>query len=868
MWSLVKQLVHRYVSRKTDRLSLAQVFEQFQTLLQNHQKAMELIADLAEKAGGDYVFDRKYLIDVVHDLQDELLRMVQGLNIISANRYWLLHEALDRIFMPLQAEVRGRLLLKEAPYVVSLRNIPLDTPELTGGKANTLAEISQKMSLPVPNGFVITSKAFRRFLEHNNLEERIHAHLEAWLSGKEELSRAAGQIRYGILAGIIPQDLAREIRSHTEERNTNWAVRSSAYGEDGELSFAGLHESFLNVPSDEVPEAYKKVLAGLYNQEALTYRVRTGVIGEETAMAVLCQETVRSLAAGVVQTVNLEEADSDAMAVYASFGLGRTVVDGQDSPDRYVVEKEPPHRIVTQDIPSKQQLIRAASGGGEEEVAVDPDLQDRPSVSRETIDTLVKWGLSLERYFKKPQEMEWAVDESGKCWILQSRRLVLAEPFDRSEKDICDSCALYEILIQDKGAVARTGVGSGRVFTVRGNEDMNKFPEGAVLVTQFTAPWLAQIVPKASAVITERGSAAGHLATIAREFRVPALVNVEGALAVLHDGMEITLDAYHRLVYAGQVSELIRYELLQSTVFEESPEFRLLRRLLKRIAPLHLIDPQSPEFTPDGCTSVHDLIRFIHEKAVQELMDLPTFLQRFKGARVRMLDSNVPIGLKILDLGGGLHPEATGDHVRAEDIQSLPLAALWSGICEPDVWSTEPVHVDFKGLMASLTRNWDALGEGNHLAGFNLAVIDTNYMNLHLRLGYHFTLIDARMLEEPQHNHIYFRFVGGVTDMTRRSRRAQVLAQILTEYHFNAVTKGDLVVARLLHLPREEISARLKILGALIGFTRQLDIQLRSDQDIPKYVREFVDRHGNFTHSLMPGGANECKQASNHGAGR
>lgn len=850
MWSSVKQLAHRYFSRRTHLPSLSHLFEQFQALLQYHQRAMDLIADLGEKAGGDYIFDRKYLFDVIHELQDVLIRMVQGLNLMSANRYCELHASLDRIFTPMQAEARGRLVLEDSPYIVSFHNMPLDTPELTGGKANTLAEIIQKISLPVPNGFVITSQAFRHFLEHNDLEERIHHHLESWLSGKEELSRVSGQIRYSILAGLFPKDLLQQIKSHAHESSTNWAVRSSAYGEDGELSFAGLHESFLNVPPEGVPSAYKKVLAGLYTREALAYRRRMGMMGEETAMAVLCQETIHSLAAGVVQTVNVEGSDFDSMAVYSSFGLGRTVVDGKSPLDRYVVEKEPPHSVVSQDISRKDLLIRPAAGGGEEEVAVDPDKQGHPSISSETMDTLVKWALSVERYFKRPQEIEWAVDEAGQCWILQSRRLVLRQPVKEDQKDVCESCALYEILIKDKGTVAHTGVGAGRIFTVHGNEDMQNFPEGGVLVAKFTAPWLAQIVPKASAVITEQGSAAGHLATIAREFRVPALVNVEGALEVLRDGMEITLDTYHRVVYAGHVSELISYERNQPTVFEESPEFRLLRRLLKRIAPLHLIDPQAPEFTPEGCTSVHDLIRFIHEKAVEELMDLPALLRRFKGANVWTLESEVPIGLKILDLGGGLSPEATGGRVRMTDIRSLPLAALWTGISQPDVWSTEPVDVDFKGLMSSLTRNWEALGGRNLVAGFNLAVIDRTYMNLHLRLGYHFNLIDARMLEEPQHNHIYFRFIGGVTDITRRSRRAQVLAQILTKYHFNTVTKGDLVVGRLLHLPREGIKSRLEILGALIGFTRQLDIQLRSDQDIPKFVGEFFHRYDRFAQSL------------------
>jgi len=834
-----------------DFISFPQVFEQFQALLENHQKAMELIADLGEKSGGDYIFDRKYIFDVTHELQDLLLRMVKGLNLIASNRYNQLYRSLDRVFLPMESELRGRLVLSDAPYVIPLKDTPLDNPELTGGKANTLAEIIHKIRIPVPAGFVITSKAYHRFLEYNDLEERVHSRLEAWVSGKEDLNKSSGQIRYSILAGIVPQDLSRDILRLAQRTRAHWAVRSSAYGEDGDLSFAGLHESVLNVLPEQVPESYKIVLASLYSPEALTYRLRMGMIAEEAAMSVLCQEMIQSQASGVVHTVRVEPADPDCLAVYASFGLGRTVVEGRDSLDSYLVEKQPPYRRRSLDVTRKSILVRAASGGGEEEVVLDENMQRQSAITEETLNTLIKWGLTLERYFKRPQEIEWAVDEKGKCWLLQSRRLVIPESQDQPGENICDSCSTYPILIKDKGVVAHTGVGSGSVYTVHANEEMNNFPEGAVLVTRYTAPWLAQVVPKASAIIAERGSAVGHLATIAREFRVPALVGVDGASEILHDGMEITLDTHHRMVYAGQVKELLRYELLQTTVFEESPEFRLLRRLLKRIAPLHLIDPQSPDFTPEGCTSAHDMIRFIHEKAVQELMDLPSFLQRYKGVKVWTLISDVPIGLKILDLGEGISPEAAGDRVPINEVESLPLKALWKGLSLREVWSTEPVDVDFKGLMSSLTRNWDTTGGGMSASGFNLAVISKSYMNLHLRLGYHFNLIDARMQDEAQHNHIYFRFVGGVTDLTRRSRRAQMLARILSNYHFNAVTKGDLVVARLLHLPREEIEERLQVLGALIGFTRQLDIQLRTDRDISRFADEFYSRHAHLAQPLM-----------------
>ena len=145
---------------------------------------------------------------------------------------------------------------------------------------------------------------------------------------------------------------------------------------------------------------------------------------------------------------------------------------------------------------------------------------------------------------------------------------------------------------------------------------------------------------------------------------------------------------------------------MQSLAFEDAPEFRLLRRLLSRIAPLHLIDPTVPDFTPEGCRSVHDVIRFVHEKAVEELMDLPRFVKRFKGVHIFTLVSEIPLGLKILDLGGGIDPEATGNQAHPEQIRSAPMRALWEGLSGPGVWSTEPVPVDFKGLMSSLTRTW------------------------------------------------------------------------------------------------------------------------------------------------------------------
>jgi pyruvate,water dikinase len=844
MFQSLHNLWKRIKRPKQGLVAFPGIFERFQELLQNHQQVMELIADLGEKSGGEYIFDRKYLADTVDEMHTLLLHMVQGLNLITSNRYLELHPALDRIFVPLESELRGRLSLSgEMPFVFSLSEAPLDRPELTGGKANNLAVIIQNLQLPVPPGFIITTQVYRLFLEFNQLEDRIHAWLESWAAGEKDEEQISRQIQYSILAGVVPQEAAVEIKRQADKGAVHWAIRSSAYGEDGELSFAGLHASLLNVPPRGVLNAYKKVLASLYSPEALMYRQKMRMLGEEAAMAVLVQELVPSRVSGLMHTLDISGEESDCLVIYASWGLGRTVVEGRGQVDRFVVERDYPHRIRRREIAAKETLVRPQTGGGEEVEAVSPEAREAVSLSEDQIHQLVSWALTLERYFKRPQEVEWAVDQSGHCFILQSRGLVFSKVVTPPKQDICESCAQYPVLVQDIGVVAHAGVGAGAVAQVSSELDMNRFPEGAVLVTKYTAPWLARIVPKAAAIIAERGSAAGHLATIAREFRVPTLVGVEGATEFLPEGMKITVDTKSRVIYDGQVNELLQYELVQSIAFEDAPEFRLLRRLLSRIAPLHLIDPTAPDFTPQGCRSIHDVIRFIHEKAVEELMDLPGLVKRFKGVHIFTLVSDVPLGLKILDLGGGIDPEATGNRLYPEQIQSAPMKALWEGLSGPGVWSTDPVPVDFKGMMSSLSKTWVETPGAATVSGFNLAVITQTYMNLHLRLGYHFNLVDARIDPDPQRNHIYFRFVGGVTDLTRRSRRAQLLANILSHYHFKVDTKGDLVVAKVLHLPREDQENRLRILGRLIGFTRQLDIQLRSDEDIPEFVEAFFEQN-------------------------
>jgi pyruvate,water dikinase len=195
----------------------------------------------------------------------------------------------------------------------------------------------------------------------------------------------------------------------------------------------------------------------------------------------------------------------------------------------------------------------------------------------------------------------------------------------------------------------------------------------------------------------------------------------------------------------------------------------------------------------------------------------------------------------LIDIGGGLARSAEKENwILPDQVTSLPMKALWEGMDAPDVWNTDPIPPDFKGLMSGLTRTQTESVAGQTLAGLNVAVIGASYLNMTLRVGYHFTVVDATMGPSSEKNSIFFRFVGGATDITRRSRRAALLLAILENIGFKVEGSGDLVIARAVHSSADEIKHYLYLIGRLIGFVRQLDILMKDDSAVERYFNRFM----------------------------
>ncbi|MEW6236194.1 MAG: PEP/pyruvate-binding domain-containing protein [Candidatus Omnitrophota bacterium] len=822
--------------------------ERFRDLLAANNRALELIADAGEKLGGDYLFDSQYLRGLVDELEEAVRRIVYDLNCMTGDRYTDIEAVFERLRRQTRACLDEGYSISEGELVFDLSALSQDLSDRVGEKMARLGDLYRLFPAHVPPGFAVSAYACRRFLEENGVSELIESSLGKNDVDPASLEIAAAQIRKAIQEAKIPRDIARSIdksigtlerKKPRRERKLLFAVRSSALGEDGDLTFAGLHDTFLNIPREGALDAYKSVVASLFSTTALDYRRRHNVSLTQAYMGVGCMVMVPAAASGVVYTIDPLKPNEDYLVIATAPGYGKSIVDGDHSVDRFTVSRKTPRTILSQKIAAKERMYVSRSENGLASIAISDDKKCESSVSNDTLLQLADLAMSVERFAKCAQDIEWTQDAEGNVFLLQTRPLRLMAGIELDVEPIGDMANKYPVLLKGRGEVAYRGIGAGPVCIVRTDEDRMRFPDGAVLVARNASPRLSALVPRANAVITDIGTAAGHLATIAREYRVPAIVDAAIAMTVLKEGIEITVDAEENIVYEGLALELLHYQLLRSSSYSDAPEFRILRRLLKNVAPLHLLDPRSKDFRAACCATYHDIIRFAHEKAVVDVAshNVSKISRRFPCCRE--LDLDLPIDLLVIDIDEDPARGSRKTILAPEEISCEPLCAILEGLTSPGAWATQPAGVDFGAFMSSATGPGSPDSSAASAVQFNLAILSREYLNLSLKLGYHFNVIDCYMSSERSDNYIYFRFTGGMTDLTRRSRRTRLIGLILEKFDFVTDARGDLVVARVKNLSREMMQNRLVMIGRLIGFTRQLDVLLKGDGLVEYYLNQF-----------------------------
>lgn len=833
----------------------AQIFDQFRKVLTSNNQSLEIIADLGEKLGGDYIFDKHYIETGIKRLADFVKTSIDNLNELCNHRFENLYPVYHRLTDELNRMLAGQED-RNGPRILVLDQIHFLDWEIAGGKGARLAEMRREPSLQVPDGFVITTRTYHDLIEHNNLRPLLDSfqQLLADPAGDDSMLEEQRQLLEEKVLHAAPPpglmdalDAAINNLAADDESELYLAIRSSAQEEDMDYSFAGQFKSVINVKAKipDIVTAYRQVAASLFSTAAVAYCRQLLPNDRQMSIAAVCQRMVAARSSGVGFSIDTTAPDNETMVIVGGWGQGDYIVEGNSPTDTFILSKGETPEILERSVAVKPLGRYQTETGGLENRKIEPGRRDRPCLSDSEILAIGSTIKRLELLFKKPQDVEWAVDESGTLHILQARPLAVAkEALLVRSKALPDALTGYERISESQGRVAQQGIGAGPVFIVNGPADLVNFPDGAILVSRLDSSHFVKVMKRAAAIVTEIGTPVSHMATLCREMRVPCLVNVGDILKKVTNGEQITVDAEDRVIYRGRVHELLAYSSTSTMEVGYSYEFRLLRRLLKKIATLNLVDPLLQNFTVEGCRTYHDILRFVHETAVMELVNLGRDEKKLlHGNLARNMDLPIPAGIMVIDIDGGLKKDAPRHDVKFTDIESIPFRAILQGMMFPDVWHLDAMKVCMRDLVCSmLSAPADTL-DGQY-SGHNIAIISKEYVNLCFRLGYHFNIIDAHCSSNERDNHIYFRFLGGASDITKRSRRAAMIASILEAFDFNVRVKGDLVVARSGNMVPHEMERTLDILGRLVGFTRQLDVRLDSDEIVEQYVEAFL--YGNY----------------------
>ncbi len=833
------------------------IFRKFKGILQRNNHILELMSDMGDKLGGEYIFDKQYILSSCEELGDAVFKLISDFSVLTHSKSVDLFTAFERIQFALHEEIAGKHSFLQNNLTIPLENLSLESEHCAGNKMSTLGMARNVLGHQVPDGFVITTKAFFDFLDAGGLRFMASDLISNW-DGKDEegFEHICDSMRLAIMKTEPPKALAENIHAQAKALISRTkgmgggdtpllAVRSSAWGEGDLSTFAGQYESILGVSPENLMDTYKRVVAATYTPQAWNYRLLHGFREEELGLAVGVQIMVDAAVSGILHTYPSGphvDAPSESMIVHCAPGLGAPLMDGTIDADTVVLDREPPYLCLNMHYGNRQCQLRLSPMGDAVWEEVPEERRNKPCLTRKQMSHLAWTCLSIEDYLKRPLEVEWSFDQDGKLNILQARPLNVEQPSDVPVFSQVEDAEEYPL----QGVVVQHGVAFGKVHVVLNDQDLRDMPNNAILVARFTSPRFSRVMSKIKGIVTDVGSPAGHMATIAREHRIPTLVNTGNATSILKNGQEITLDASHNRIYRGIIRELRHFELTGQCVFEDSYEYRLLRRVLSMVAPLHLVDPKSEEFTPTHCRTYHDITRYIHEKAVEELIWVSE--KENLNTKSHHLASEIPLGLTVLDIEDGLKPSAQNadNEIPVEGVASIPFANLLKGVLETGMWNITPVSLDFGSFMSSFTKTFTTSQAMPQRIGRNLAVISKNYVNLHLRLGYHFNIIDAYMAETLNDNYIYFRFLGGVTGIERRSRRVRFIADILERFDFRTEIRGDLVVGRIKKFPLDRGVERMVVLGGLVAYTRQLDVVLCTEGDLRQHVTTFMERINKF----------------------
>ena len=462
---------------------------------------------------------------------------------------------------------------KEEQFLLWFEQLERKDVDIVGGKSSSLGEMTAKTDVPVPYGFATTAYAYRYFIKESGLEEKMRSILSELTDVENSalLRDVSARLRDAIMAEKMPQDLQDaigaayvELGRRVGEENPYVAVRSSATAEDlPDASFAGQQDTYLNVQGAETIIAkVKECYASCFTDRAVYYREKQGFDHIEVALSAVVQMMVFSKTSGVMFTVNVATGDDNNILIEAAFGLGEYVVQGTVTPDNYTISKHD-HKIIDRCVNEQDIMLVRKKGGDCEEVQVPEELRKVQTLTDEQILELADYAKKIEKHYGCYMDMEWGVDErTNKIWILQARpETVWSRRNKEGGAKVQESKSMtttdHKVIV--KGLPASPGKVSGRVHVILDPSRIDEFKEGEILVTEMTAPDWVPAMKKAKAIVTDSGGMTCHASIVSRELGIPCIVGTksrgEAATVTIPDGIDVTIDATHGVVYEGIIEE-------------------------------------------------------------------------------------------------------------------------------------------------------------------------------------------------------------------------------------------------------------------------------------------------------------------------